>query len=69
MGLASHWTKFRYELKLEYDLKTKELSGAELPNFLDSNPKAYDPSKFLLEHLEIPVEFSKPILEHLHDDS
>jgi len=53
-------------LSLVYDLRTKELQGKELPNFMDRDPQAYDPVKFLRETFGIPEELSKPILDELH---
>lgn len=55
-------------LSLVHDLRAKELHGVELPQILEEDPEAYDPSEFLSKHFGIPVEFTKPILEHLHDE-
>jgi len=53
-------------LCLVYDVKARELQGKNIPNFMDEDPHAYDPSKFLEEAFGIPKEFSKPILDELH---
>lgn len=54
-------------LSLVYDVKSKELQGKELSNFLDEDPQAYDPAKFLREAFGISEEFSKPLLDEAHD--
>lgn len=53
-------------LSLVYDLRSKELQGKKLPNFMDADPQAYDPAKFLKNTFGIPEEFSKSILDEAH---
>lgn len=53
-------------LQLEFDLRSKELQGKKLPNFLDEDPQAYNPAKFLEEFFGIPESVSKPILDETH---
>lgn len=53
-------------LQLVFDLRSKELQGKKLPNFLDEDPQAYNPAKFLEEVLGIPESVSKPILDEVH---
>lgn len=53
-------------LQLVFDLRSRELQGKELPNFLDEDPHAYDPAKFLKDLMGIPEDVSKPILEAVH---
>lgn len=53
-------------LRLEFDLRSKELQGKTLPNFIDEDPQAYNPAKFLEEFFGIPESVSKPILDETH---
>ena len=53
-------------LSLVYDIRCKELEGKELANFMDSDPQAYDPVKFLRETFGVPEEISRPIIEEIH---
>jgi len=53
-------------LSLTYDLRSKELQGKKLSNFMDHDPQAYDPAKFLKETFGMPEEITRPILEELH---
>ncbi|GEM_PF-2318794 len=53
-------------LEKVYDLRSKELQGKELQDYLESDPQAYDPVAFLEETFGIPKEFSKPILDKIH---
>jgi hypothetical protein len=53
-------------LSLVYDIRSKELQSAKLPNFMDHDPHGYDPAEFLKETFGIPKELSKPILDELH---
>jgi hypothetical protein len=54
-------------LSLIYDIRSKELQGKRLPNFMDEDPQAYDPARFLRENFGIPEELSKPILDKVHE--
>jgi hypothetical protein len=53
-------------LSLVYDLRSKELQGKKLSNFMDEDSQAYDPAKFLKDAFGIPEELSKPILDETH---
>lgn len=53
-------------LSLVYDVRAKELQGKDLPNFMDKDPQAYDPVKFLKDAFGIPEGISKPLLNELH---
>ena len=53
-------------LSLVYDLRAKELQGMNLQNFMEKDPQAYDPAKFLKETFGMPEEITRPILEELH---
>lgn len=53
-------------LQLVFDLRSKELQGKKLPNFMDEDPQAYNPAKFLEEFFGIPESVSKPILDEAH---
>ena len=53
-------------LSLVYDLRSKELQGKDFPNFMDHDPQAYDPVKFVKDAFGIPENLSKPILDELH---
>lgn len=53
-------------LSLVYDLRAKEIHGKDLPNFMDKDPQAYDPVKFLKDTFGIPEKLSKPILDAAH---
>lgn len=53
-------------LKLVFDLRARGLQGKSMPAFLESDPHAYDPAKFLKDLLGIPEEVSKPILDAAH---
>ncbi len=44
----------------------KQLQGKELPDFLESDPHAYDPAKFLSELMGIHEEMSYSILDASH---
>ncbi|MEW6170662.1 MAG: hypothetical protein AB1472_03810 [Candidatus Omnitrophota bacterium] len=58
-------------LSLVYDIRSKELQGKKLPNFMDEDPQAYDPAKFLKETFGFPEEFTKPLkslLDELHKE-
>lgn len=55
-------------LQLVFDLRSRGLQGKDLPSFLESDPHAYDPAKFLKDALGIPEELSKPILEAVHKE-
>ena len=48
-------------LDLVYDIRSKELTGEDLPKFLDSDPQGYDPVKFLkILFPELSYIFSEP---------
>ena len=49
-----------------FDLRSRELQGKKLPAFMDEDPQAYDPAKFLKEFMGIPEDVSKPILDEVH---
>ncbi len=53
-------------LYLMYDLRSRELQGTRLPNYLESDPQGYDPAVFLKEALGIPENVSKPVLDAVH---
>ena len=53
-------------LQLVFNLRSKELQGKKLPNFMDEDPQAYNPAKFLEEFFRIPESVSKPILDEAH---
>lgn len=55
-------------LQLVFDLRSRELQGKKLPDFMDEDPHAYDPAKFLKDLMGIPEEVSKPILEAVHKE-
>lgn len=55
-------------LKLVFDLRARGLQGKSMPAFLDEDPHAYDPAKFLKEFMGIPEEVSKPILDAVHGE-
>lgn len=55
-------------LQLVFDLRSKELQGRKLPNFMDEDPQAYDPAKFLEEALGIPESVSKPVIDEVHKE-
>jgi len=56
------------ELKQVYDVRSKKLYGKDLPKYLDSDPQAYDPAKFLEETFGFPKEFTKPIIKEMHKE-
>ena len=49
-----------------YDVRSEELEDKSLPDYLTSDPNAYDPAAFLEKLLGIPKEISKPILDAIH---
>jgi len=53
-------------LHLEYDIRSKELQSKDLPFFMDEDPQAYDPVKFLKDVFGISEEFSRPFLDKVH---
>lgn len=53
-------------LSLVYDIRAKELTGKDLPKWMESDPQAYDPVKFLKDVFGFPEGFTKPILEDAH---
>jgi hypothetical protein len=53
-------------LSLAYDIRSKKLQGKGLPNFMDGDPQAYDPVKFLKETFGIPEDLSRPLLKKAH---
>jgi len=53
-------------LTCTHDLRAKELHKACMPVYMDSDPYAYDPVKFLQDEFGIPAEFSKPVIDDLH---
>jgi len=53
-------------LSLVYDIRAKELKGKSLQNFMDHDPQAYDPAKFLKETFGMSEEITRPMLEELH---
>jgi len=53
-------------LTCTHDLRAKELHKSCMPVFMDSDPYAYDPVKFLKDEFGIPAEFSKPVIDDLH---
>ena len=53
-------------LKQVYDIRAKELEGKELPNFMESDPQAYDPAKFLKDFFGMSEDFTRPIIEEIH---
>ena len=55
-------------LSLKYDIRSKELEGKELKNFMDKDENGYNPIEFLQEVFGIPAEISKPILEKAHKE-
>lgn len=55
-------------LKKVYDLRSKELQDKEMPDFMTSDPQAYDPAEFLEEAFGIPREISEPILKEIHKE-
>lgn len=55
-------------LSLQYDLRSKELEGKDLPNYMDRDPQAYDPVAFLQETFGIPEGVSRPILDEAHKE-
>lgn len=54
-------------LEKVYDIRSKELYGKDMPDYLGVDECAYDPAKFLEEIFGIPEEFSKPILDEVHN--
>ena len=55
-------------LSLVYDIRSKELEGKELPNFMESDPQAYDPVKFLKDIFGMPEGITRPIIDEIHKD-
>lgn len=55
-------------LALIYDVRSEELEGKELPNFMDSDPNAYDPVEFLKDIFGMPEDFTRPIIDEIHKD-
>ena len=55
-------------LQLEFDLRSKELQGRKLPNFMAEDGQAYDPAKFLEEYFGILESVSKPIIDEAHKE-
>ncbi len=53
-------------LSLVYDIRAKELEGKDLPKWMESDPQAYDPVKFLKEAFGMPEALTKPIIEEIH---
>jgi hypothetical protein len=59
-------------LELVYDLRSLELQGKDLPNFMESDPQAYDPIAFLSEHFSDIVKYFgsnesvREMLDELH---
>ena len=56
-------------LSLVYDIRAKELEGKELPKWMESDPQAYDPVKFLKEAFGLPEGITRPIIEEIHKPS
>jgi len=56
-------------LQLEFDLRSKELQGKKLPNFMAEDSQAYDPAKFLEAFFGIPESMSKPVLDDVHKEA
>lgn len=55
-------------LGLVYDLRSAELAGKDLPQWMESDPQAYDPAAFLKQAFGIQQKISEPILKSLHED-
>ncbi len=55
-------------LQLEFDLRSKELQGKKLLNFMAEDEQAYDPAKFLEEFFGIPESMSKTIIDEVHKE-
>lgn len=55
-------------LSLVYDVRSQELEGKELPNFMESDPNAYDPIAFLKDVFGMPEDFTRPIIDEIHKD-
>jgi len=62
-------------LSKSYDLRSKELQGEDLGDFLESDPQAYDPAAFVAENYPDLVEklggeeAARQILGALHRDT
>jgi len=54
-------------LSLVYDVRAKELCGLDMPKWMESDPNAYDPAKFLKEAFGLPETLTKPILKEIHE--
>lgn len=53
-------------LSLVYDIRAKELEGKDLPKWMESDPQAYDPVKFLKDAFGMPEALTKPIIDEIH---
>ena len=53
-------------LSLVYDIRAKEIEDKDLPKWMESDPQAYDPAKFLKEAFGMPEDITRPIIEEIH---
>ncbi len=54
-------------LECTYDLRAPELVGLALPKYMESDPNAYDPAKFLHEMFGVPKEWTREMQRATHD--
>ncbi|MBT9160758.1 MAG: hypothetical protein DDT26_02054 [Dehalococcoidia bacterium] len=55
-------------LTQRFDLRSKDLWGKALPNFMDVDPQAYDPVKFLSEAFGIRIKGLDVMLDEIHKE-
>jgi len=55
------------ELKLTYDFRDVWYKSIDMPNFMNKDVMKYNPSMFLYRNYGIPLEYSKVLLEGLHE--
>ena len=53
-------------LSLRFDIRSPNLQGMSLPNFMDQDPQAYDPVEFLKTAFGMPEDFTKPLMDEIH---
>ncbi|MBT9144130.1 MAG: hypothetical protein DDT29_02546 [Dehalococcoidia bacterium] len=51
-----------------FDLRSKDLWDKDLPNFMDVDPQAYDPVKFLSEAFGIRIKGLDVMLDEIHKE-
>ena len=55
-------------LQKTFDLRSPDLQGKTLPDWMERDPQAYDPVAFLQEAFGLPPAFTRPLLNVAHQD-